>query len=73
MKVLVTGAKGFVGRNLCLELKNKGYEVLSYDLNNTKEELDLFLKEAEFIFHLAGVNRPKDASEFKRGIKILHH
>ncbi|MDY0118582.1 MAG: NAD-dependent epimerase/dehydratase family protein [Bacilli bacterium] len=67
MKVLVTGAKGFVGRNLCLELKNKGYEVLSYDLNNTKEELDLFLKEAEFIFHLAGVNRPKDASEFKKG------
>jgi UDP-2-acetamido-2,6-beta-L-arabino-hexul-4-ose reductase len=67
MKILVTGARGFVGRNLCLALKNGGHDVLSYDLNNTKEELDVFLKEAEFIFHLAGVNRPKDTSEFKKG------
>ena len=42
MKILVTGARGFVGRNLCLALKNGGHDVLSYDLNNTKEELDVF-------------------------------
>ena len=78
MKVLVTGAKGFVGRNLCAQLKNirdgkaRNYgvavtEVYEYDLESTPEELDRWCAEADFVFNLAGVNRPKDASEFMEG------
>lgn len=93
MKILVTGAKGFVGRNLCLELKNirdgksrcwglgpavrtdahhsRLYEtideVFEYDIDSTAEELERYCKEADFVFNLAGVNRPKDASEFMQG------
>lgn len=79
MKILVTGAKGFVGRNLCAYLKNikNGYdrtrpnlkidEVYEYDLNSTPEQLDAWCKEADFVFNLAGVNRPKDQSEFMKG------
>ena len=78
MKILVTGAKGFVGRNLCAQLKNirdgkaRNYgveidEVFEYDLDSTPEELDAWCAEADFVFNLAGVNRPKDASEFMEG------
>ena len=78
MKILVTGAKGFVGRNLCAQLKNirdgkaRNYgvtvtEVFEYDLDSTPEELDRWCAEADFVFNLAGVNRPKDASEFMSG------
>ena len=78
MKVLVTGAKGFVGRNLCAQLKNirdgkaRNYgvyvtEVFEYDLDSTPEELDRWSAEADFVFNLAGVNRPQDASEFMAG------
>lgn len=67
MNILVTGAKGFVGKNLCAELKNLGHNVLEFDINNTTEDLKSFAKECEFVFHLAGVNRPKDNSEFKQG------
>ena len=79
MNILVTGAKGFVGKNLCAQLNNiktgkaKCYgnlaigEVFEYDLNSTLEELDLWCKEADFVFNLAGVNRPKDPEEFMRG------
>ncbi len=115
MKILVTGAKGFVGRNLCAQLKNirdgkaKNYgfqpalrgpsttstssvtgsgttqgpdaelveapvpvglsidEVFEYDLDSTPEELDRWCAEADFVFNLAGVNRPKDAAEFMEG------
>lgn len=79
MKILVTGAKGFVGRNLCAQLKNilngkaRCYvdlsieEVMEYDLGNTPEELDSYCAKADFVFHLAGVNRPKDAEEFMKG------
>ena len=78
MKILVTGAKGFVGRNLCAQLKNirdgkaRNYgvsvtEVYEYDLDSTPEELDAWCAEADFVFNLAGVNRPKDASEFMSG------
>ena len=101
MKILVTGAKGFVGKNLCAQLKNirdgkaKNYglqpalrqaqgpvaelveapvpvglsidEVFEYDIDSTPAELDRWCAEADFVFNLAGVNRPKDASEFMSG------
>ena len=108
MKILVTGAKGFVGKNLCAQLKNirdgkaRNYgilpalrqaqgplrqaqgpvgelveppvptvlsidEVFEYDLDSTPEELDEWCREADFVFNLAGVNRPKDVKEFMEG------
>ena len=78
MKILVTGAKGFVGRNLCAQLKNirdgkaRNYdvsvsEVYEYDLDSTLEEMDAWCAAADFVFNLAGVNRPKDTSEFMSG------
>lgn len=79
MKILVTGAKGFVGRNLCANLKNikNGYdrtrpnlkidEVYEYDLDSTPEQLDEWCDKVDFVFNLAGVNRPKDQSEFMKG------
>lgn len=67
-KVLVTGAKGFIGKNLILELKNRGYEtIFEYDLDTDPSLLEFFCKEADFVFHLAGVNRPKIQSEFMEG------
>ena len=72
MKVLVTGAKGFVGKNLCLELsRREGIEVFQYDLDSTPADLDRYAAECEFVFHLAGVNRPKDPSEFKSGNTVF--
>ncbi len=81
MKILVTGAKGFVGRNLCAALANvrdgkdrrERYqpllplEVYEYDLSSTPEELDSWCSQADFVFNLAGVNRPKDQKEFMEG------
>jgi len=79
MRILVTGAKGFVGRNLCANLRNiqegkdRRYpelsieEVYEYDLDSTPEELDAWCKDADFVFNLAGVNRPKETSEFMQG------
>ena len=79
MKILVTGAKGFVGKNLCLELKNirdgkaRCYgdlavdEVFEYDVDSTPEELERYCKECDFVFNLAGVNRPQDPKEFMEG------
>lgn len=77
MKILVTGAKGFVGKNLVAQLNNikdgkcradiKVDEVFEYDINSTPEELDAYCREADFVFNLAGVNRPKEQSEFMRG------
>jgi UDP-2-acetamido-2,6-beta-L-arabino-hexul-4-ose reductase len=68
MKILVTGAKGFIGRNLVLELKNRGYEsIYEYDFDSTPEQLDAYTKDCEFVFHLAGVNRPEKESEFMEG------
>ena len=81
MKVLVTGAKGFVGRNLCEALKNiadgkdrrQKYQgilpltVYEYDRDNTQEELSFYCSAADFVFNLAGINRPKDPSEFMEG------
>ena len=71
MKVLVTGAKGFVGRNLCLALgQMSDTEVLKYDLGD-EAKLDGFLAECDFVMHLAGVNRPKDPEEFKAGNAVF--
>jgi len=63
MKILVTGAKGFVGLNICLWLKNKGYEVLGVDKDNNNQ-LEDYIKQCDFIIHLAGSNRPLINQEF---------
>jgi len=80
MKILVTGAKGFVGRNLCAQLNNvkdnkaRWYNlpepieaIYEYDLDSTPEELDAWCRNCDFVFNLAGVNRPKDPKEFMEG------
>ena len=76
MKILITGAKGFVGKNLAEALKNirdgkdrtrpdlKIEEIYLYDIDSSKEELETACERADFVFNLAGVNRPKDNSEF---------
>lgn len=79
MKILVTGAKGFVGKNLCAELNNikegkaRCYgglvidAVYEYDIDSNLEELDAYCSDCDFVFNLAGVNRPKENSEFMSG------
>lgn len=67
MKILVTGAKGFVGKNLVAELENLGHCVYAFDMDTEKELLNQYTRECEFVFHLAGVNRPKDEDEFMKG------
>ena len=68
MKILVTGAKGFIGKNLIAELRNRKYtEIFEYDRDTDSSLLDEYCKEADFVFHLAGVNRPKEQSEFMEG------
>ena len=68
MKILVTGALGFIGKNLISELKNRGYEdIYEVDLCTTDDELKSYCKDCEFVFHLAGVNRPQNEEEFMEG------
>lgn len=68
MKILVTGAKGFVGKNLISELRNRGYaELIEYDIDTDPALLDEFARQCEFVYHLAGVNRPQDEKEFMEG------
>lgn len=79
MNILVTGAKGFVGKNLCSQLENiankkaRWYKVnpdiklFKYDIDSTPEELDEYCQKADFVFNLAGVNRPKNQDEFMKG------
>jgi UDP-2-acetamido-2,6-beta-L-arabino-hexul-4-ose reductase len=79
MRVLVTGAKGFVGKNLCAALRNirdnkdrrfpelKIEEIYEYDLDSKPEELDAWCKDCDFVFNLAGVNRPQNQEEFMQG------
>jgi UDP-2-acetamido-2,6-beta-L-arabino-hexul-4-ose reductase len=65
--VLVTGAKGFIGKNLVVRLKELEYQVIEYDVESSDQELPDAIKQADFIFHLAGVNRPKNEDEFFLG------
>lgn len=79
MRILITGAKGFVGKNLTENLKNirdgknrtrpelRIEEIYEYDIDGTPEELDDYCARADFVFNLAGVNRPKDPAEFRAG------
>ncbi|ANQ53653.1 capsular polysaccharide biosynthesis protein CapF [Thermosipho sp. 1070] len=68
MKILVTGAKGFIGKNLVVELKNRGYEeIFEYDKDTGKDLLEKYARECNFVYHLAGVNRPKNEKEFMEG------
>lgn len=79
MKILVTGARGFVGKNLCAQLKNirdgkaRSYgdlsvtEIYEYDIDSTAEELERYCKDCDFVFNLAGVNRPQNTEDFMRG------
>jgi UDP-2-acetamido-2,6-beta-L-arabino-hexul-4-ose reductase len=68
MNILITGAKGFIGKNLIAELKNRKYiDIYEYDMDTDPSLLDVYCKEADFVFHLAGVNRPKEQSEFMEG------
>jgi len=65
MKILVTGAKGFVGQNLVVTLRNQGYtDILEYDIDTDVSLLEEYCEEAEFVFHIAGVNRPLEQSEY---------
>ncbi|NCA95995.1 MAG: NAD-dependent epimerase/dehydratase family protein, partial [Methanomicrobia archaeon] len=67
MNVLVTGANGFIGKNLCLELKNQGYTILPFDVDKSDKDLADNILAADFIIHLAGVNRPLNNKEFYDG------
>ena len=80
MKILITGAAGFLGKNLVTALKEiqnghdkrpdhtlEPFSIYEYDLKNTPQELDAFCTDCDFVFHLAGVNRPKEVSEFQTG------
>ena len=83
MNILITGAKGFAGRNLASNLytikdgKNKTRpaiqidEIFEYDIDSTPEELREYCSKADFVFHLAGINRPKETSEFSGNYNIL--
>lgn len=79
MKILITGAKGFIGKNLIAELKNiregktkvypvsKDLEIFAYDVESNPADLDVYCREADFVFHLAGVNRPEKSEDFMAG------
>ncbi|WP_312370250.1 capsular polysaccharide biosynthesis protein CapF [Lachnoclostridium sp.] len=68
MKILVTGAKGFIGKNLIAELRNRKYDdILEIDIDTDASLLNEYVKECEFVFHLAGINRPKSDEDFMKG------
>lgn len=68
MKILVTGAGGFIGKNLIAELRNRGYdELYCCDRDTSNEDLWQYLSDCDFVFHLAGINRPNNPNEFMEG------
>lgn len=68
MKILVTGAKGFIGKNLVAELYNRGYEELYLcDIETTDSQLETYCEDCKFVFNLAGINRPQNLEEFMQG------
>ena len=79
MKILITGARGFIGKNLVTTLENiqtgkdrsfgvfENLEIFSYDRQNSLDELREFCSQCDFVFHLAGVNRPETQDEFMKG------
>ena len=81
MKILVTGAKGFIGKNLIAELRNKkNIEIYEYHRSSSIQDLDNYTRDCDFVFHLAGINRPKNNNEYLEGnfgltlylIKMFH-
>ncbi len=66
-KILVTGSGGFIGKNLVVTLKNFEYELISFDKENSLDELKNMVKEADFVVHLAGINRPEKVEDFYKG------
>ncbi len=68
MNILITGAKGFIGKNLIARLKEYGdkYNIYSFDIDSTMEQLDSYAKDCDFVFNFAAVHRPKEVSEFEQ-------
>jgi len=74
MRALVTGSDGFIGKNLCLQLRERGeYEVLGIDRASTEADLASAVAACDVVFHLAGVNRPQDPAEFMSGNRDFTH
>ncbi|MBU3852135.1 MAG: NAD-dependent epimerase/dehydratase family protein [Candidatus Paralactobacillus gallistercoris] len=72
MKILITGAHGFIGSNLLYQLRNDGFnDIITFNHDNTFDELAADLAQADFVFHLAGINRPKDPKDFYAGNRDL--
>lgn len=71
MRVLVTGANGFIGKNLSVHLNEKGVETVLFTRDMSPDDMAIALEDVDFVFHLAGVNRPKEAMEFAEGNKEL--
>lgn len=70
--ILVTGSAGFIGKNLCAQLElDKDLTILRFDRDNTAKELETYVNKSDFIFHLAGINRPKDEKDFDTGNRGL--
>ncbi|MGL5109874.1 MAG: UDP-2-acetamido-2,6-beta-L-arabino-hexul-4-ose reductase [Vibrio ordalii] len=68
MKIVVTGAKGFIGKNLCIMLRESGYtDIIEVGRETTQDQLAETLRDADFVYHLAGINRPKNEVEFQQG------
>ena len=68
MKILITGAKGFVGKNLVARIKecHSDYTIYEYDIDSKKEDLEAYVKDCDFVYNFAAVHRPKDVSEFEQ-------
>ena len=68
MNILVTGANGFIGKNLIAELKNRGFnEIFEFTRDSDPELLEIYTKDCDFIFHCAGINRPQNEQDYMEG------